>query len=323
MNRVALTSRIAGFHPSERAVRTACLAALIANVGIVVTGGAVRLTASGLGCPTWPRCTADSLVPTAQMGVHGFIEFGNRLLTYVLVAAVGAAIVATMRTQPRRPALVWLAWSLFAGIVAQAVLGGITVLTGLNPVAVMAHFLLSMVMVAAATVLYWRSGEPGDGPARPRVRPELRRLGALLVATVAVTLFLGTVVTGSGPHSGDRDATHRLPLSPTTAAQLHADFVFLMFGLAVALLFALRATDAPARVRRPTRDLLAVAAAQGLIGYVQYFTKLPIVLVGMHVLGASLVWIAALRVYLSMAERQPIAGANQQGAAEVLSLGLR
>jgi heme a synthase len=320
---VALLPRIAGFRPSERAVRIACLAALIANVGIVVTGGAVRLTASGLGCPTWPRCTADSLVPTTEMGVHGFIEFGNRLLTYVLVAAVGAAIVVTMRQRPRRPVLVRLAASLLAGIAAQAVLGGITVLTGLHPVAVMAHFLLSMVMIAAATVLYRRSGETGDGPAQPVVRPELRRLGALLVATVAVTLFLGTVVTGSGPHSGDRDATHRLPLAPETATQLHADFVFAMFGLAIALLFALRATGAPAPVRRATRDLLAVAAAQGLIGYVQYFTKLPIVLVGVHVLGACLVWIAALRVYLYMAERRPAATPDPQPTAAVVSLGLR
>jgi cytochrome c oxidase assembly protein subunit 15 len=321
---VDLLTRAADWRPTPRTVRAACLAALVANIVIVVTGGAVRLTASGLGCPTWPRCTDESLVPTREMGPHGAIEFSNRMLTYVLGIAVAAAIVTTVRQRPRRRVLVLLAVSLFAGIVAQAVLGGITVLTGLNPVTVMAHFLLSALLVGAALVLYWRSGQP-DGPARLLVRPELRRLGAVCVGVVALTLFLGTVVTGSGPHSGDRNATHRLPLSPATAAQMHADAVFLLFGLVVALLFALRATGAPVRVRHGMRDLLAVAAAQGLVGYVQYFTKLPVVLVGLHVLGACLVWVAALRAYLVMAEREPLPAdptETHEPAAGTVAVGL-
>jgi heme a synthase len=310
--------------PSDRTVRQACLAALVANVVIVVTGGAVRLTGSGLGCPTWPRCTDESLTPTPEMGVHGDIEYANRLFTYVLSAAVAGAIVASMRQRPRRPVLVRLSWALFGGIVAQAVLGGVTVLTGLHPVTVMAHFLLSMVLIAAATVLYRRSGEPAGRPLRPVVRPELRALAALLVGAVAVTVVLGTVVTGTGPHSGDKDATHRLPFAPETATQLHADFVFLMLGLAAGLLLALRATRAPAQVRRATRDLLVVSLAQGLVGYVQYFTKLPVLLVALHMLGACLVWIAALRVYLSTAE--PATDPSHQpeaAAAERVTAGLR
>jgi cytochrome c oxidase assembly protein subunit 15 len=313
-------ARISGYRPSARDVRVASLGALIGNVVIVVTGGAVRLTGSGLGCPTVPRCTDDSWVATPEMGVHGAIEFGNRMLTYVLSAAVAAAIITTMRQRPRRPALARLAWALFAGVVVQAVIGAVTVVTGLHPVTVMLHFLVSMLLVAAATVLHWRSRESSDAPARPLVRPELRRVGQLLLGTVAVTLFLGTVVTGSGPHSGDSEVSHRLPIAPETAAQVHADFVFLLFGLAIALLLALRATGAPAAVSRATLVLLAVAASQGLIGYVQYFTELPIVLVGLHMLGACLVWIAALRVYLSMSARpepaRPESSAEESSAED-------
>ncbi|KWX04385.1 cytochrome B561 [Carbonactinospora thermoautotrophica] len=320
MSSPSLMARIRTWAPSDRTVRLACLAVLVMNVVIVVTGGAVRLTGSGLGCPTWPTCTGSSLVATPEMGIHGAIEFGNRTLTGVLSVVVGWAIITTMRQRPRRAALVRLAWAQLAGVAAQALLGGVTVLTGLAPLTVAGHFLLSMALIAGATALWVRSGET-DEPARPLVRRELRALGTLLVVVVGVAVALGTVVTGSGPHSGDPDVTHRFPISPAAAAQLHADAAFLTVGLSVALWFALRATDAPASVRVRTRDLILVELAQGLIGYVQYFTHLPILLVGIHMLGSCLVWVAALRLYLGMRERprsaqalKPVAAERQQAA---------
>jgi cytochrome c oxidase assembly protein subunit 15 len=274
-------------------------------VGIVVTGGAVRLTASGLGCPTFPRCTDSSLVPTREMGVHGVVEFSNRLLTFALSAVVVAAVVVAWRA--RRRDLRVLSAALFGGIVAQALLGGVTVLTGLNPVTVMAHFLLSMVLIAVATLAAELSaGQPVAH--RALVHPVLLVGGRVLVVVTGLLLVAGTVVTGTGPHSGDKHATHRLPFSLVEVTQLHADLVWLLVGLAVGLGFALRATSAPAQVRRRAGELLVVVLAQGIVGYLQYATNLPIGLVAVHVLGACLVWVAALRLALGMTERvRPVA----------------
>ncbi len=308
---------LSSYRPTSRQLRLSCLAALVANVAIVITGGAVRLTGSGLGCPTFPRCTAESMTPTREMGVHGVIEFGNRMLTFALGAAVVVAIVVTMRAQPRRPILIVLSWLLLAGIVAQALLGGVTVLTGLHPVTVMAHFLLSMALIAVAVVLYERSGEPDD-PARPVAHPAVRLLGTVLIGVTTMTLVLGTVVTGSGPHSGDENAQHRLPFSPATVAQLHAEGVLLLLGLTITLLFALRATGAPQLVRNRARDLFTITLAQGFLGYAQYFTKLPILLVGLHLLGACLVWIAVSRLYLATRTRESVPVAMAQGQAMTL-----
>ncbi|MEO7980541.1 MAG: COX15/CtaA family protein, partial [Sporichthyaceae bacterium] len=286
--------------PSPTAVRRAFLGALVVNIGIVVTGGAVRLTASGLGCPTFPRCTDDSLVVTREMGGHGLVEFGNRLLTFALSAVVVLAVVVAWRAGRRD--LRRLALVLLAGIVAQALLGGVTVLTGLNPVTVMAHFLVSMVLVAVATVALERSGgRPTE--ARTLVHPALLRAGQALVVVTAGLLVAGTVVTGSGPHSGDRNATHRLPFDVVEVTQLHADLVFLLVGLALGLAFALRATAEPLDLRRRSGQLLVVVLAQGAVGYAQYVTDLPVALVMVHLLGACLVWVAALRLLLGMTER--------------------
>ena len=280
------------WRPSARALRRTFLAALVMNTVIVVTGGAVRLTASGLGCPEVPRCTDESLVVTREMGAHGFIEFGNRLLTFAVTAAVVAALVTGWRA--RRRDLTARALLLFLGTAGQAVLGAVTVITGLHPVTVMAHFLLSMVLIAVAVDAYARAG---GGPASTvtDLRRELALLVRLLIASVAVTLALGTVVTGTGPHSGDDDATNRLPFDLASVTQLHADFVFLTFGLTIGVLVGARLVAAH-EVAGQARVLLGVTLAQGVIGYAQYVTDLPVVLVGLHVLGASLVWIAALRV---------------------------
>ena len=286
---------------SPTVVSRLALANAVANGAIVVTGGAVRLTGSGLGCPTWPRCTSESFVATPELAGHGVIEFGNRLLTFVLAAVAIATVVAVWRSERRdlRP----LAVLTFLGIPAQALLGGVTVLTGLNPWTVASHFLVSIVLIALATVLWLRSREPGVG------QPLLRRPLALLVtgaaAVTAVVLVLGTLVTGSGPHSGDVDADDvptgdRMGFDVELVSQLHADAVFLLVGLTVALLVSLHATDAPGRVRRAARDLLVVQLAQGVVGYVQYFTDLPIALVLLHMLGAVLVTAFTARLVWSV-----------------------
>jgi cytochrome c oxidase assembly protein subunit 15 len=304
--------------PTSRTVRRLALASLVANIAIVVTGGAVRLTSSGLGCPTWPRCTATTLTPTAEYAGHGIIEFGNRMLTFALTAVVLATLIAVVRQRPRRRPLVLLAIAVVLGIPAQAVLGGITVLTGLNPWTVMAHFLLSMVLIGLAVVLHHRTGE-GDGPPRRVVKEPLHRLGLGLLAAVAATLAVGTVVTGSGPHSGDPKAG-RTGFDPGSISQIHTDLVMLLIGLSVALWFALKATDAPPAVVRAAGVLLVVEAGQALIGWTQYFTHLPVILVGAHLAGACLVLIAACRVVLHMRERGPVAGiAVQPGQSRELS----
>ncbi|MGY1662074.1 heme A synthase [Geodermatophilus sp. SYSU D00705] len=280
---------------SPAVVSRLALANAVANGAIVVTGGAVRLTGSGLGCPTWPRCTEKSFVATPELAGHGVIEFGNRLLTFVLAAVAIATVVAVFRSTRRD--LRGLAVLAFLGIPAQALLGGVTVLTGLNPWTVAAHFLVSSVLVAVTTVLWLRSREPGVGQLLVR-RPFALLVSGIAVATAAV-LVLGTVVTGSGPHSGDPGAG-RTGFDPELVSQLHADSVFLLLGLTVALLVALHATDSPGRLRRAARDLLAVQLAQGVVGYVQYFTDLPIALVLLHMLGAMLVTAFTARLVWSV-----------------------
>jgi cytochrome c oxidase assembly protein subunit 15 len=277
------------------------LANVVANGVIVVTGGAVRLTGSGLGCPTWPECTDGSITPTAELAGHGLIEFGNRLLTYVLTVVAIATVVAVFRSGRRD--LRRLAVLSFLGIPAQALLGGVTVLTGLNPWTVAAHFLVSAALVALATVLWLRSREPGVG--QLLVRRPFWLLTVGIAASVAAVQVIGTVVTGSGPHSGDVDDNDvptgdRMPFDPELVSQLHADIVFLLIGLTVALLVALAATDSPDRIRRAARDLLVVELLQGVIGYVQYFTHVPALLVLVHMAGAVLITVYTARLLWSV-----------------------
>ncbi|WP_373298971.1 COX15/CtaA family protein [Streptomyces toxytricini] len=298
--------------PSPRTVRRAAFAALLMSVAIVVTGGAVRLTGSGLGCDTWPKCTDDSLVATQEQGLHGAIEFGNRMLTYVLSAAVGWSILAARSAKPWRRSLTRLGWMQFGLVVANAVLGGITVMTGLNPYSVAGHFLLATALITLTTVTWHRLGE-GDTPARPRVPGPVRKLSWALLATTAVLIAAGTVVTGSGPHAGDSSEIKRMPLDWEGVAHVHAIAAWLVCALAVAMWLVLRVVDAPADTRARARDLLAVLLAQGAVGYVQFFTDLPELLVAAHMLGSCLVWIAVLRVALSLRERPaPEAGAPAQ-----------
>ena len=298
---------------SPSTVRRLALASVVANSAIVVTGGAVRLTSSGLGCPTWPRCTDASYTPTEEYAIHGVIEFGNRLLTFVLLAVVLATTVAGWRQRPRRPGMRRLAVLVLLGIPAQAVLGGITVLTGLNPWTVAGHFLVSSVLIALAVVLHQRSRE-GDLPPTPVVARPLQQLGTLLLVVVAAVLVVGTVVTGSGPHSGDVEAG-RTGLDPETMSQLHADLVFLLVGVTVAFWLALKATGAPQRAVRAMGLLLAVELGQGVLGFVQYLTGLPVVLVALHLVGACLTTVAAVHAVLALRDRGPL-GAVPASAQE-------
>lgn len=291
--------------PSDRVIRGLALASLISQMGIVVTGGAVRLTGSGLGCPTFPKCTEDSWVNTPEHEVHGFIEFGNRTLTFVLGFIALATLVAVLTQRPRRRDLIWPAVVLFLGIPVQALLGGITVLSELNPWVVMLHFVASAVLIGIATLLVRNSREPA-GPVQVIGASEsgtwLRRLAWLVVAVTYVTVYLGTIVTGSGPHAGDERA-RRTGLDLESVTQLHVDSVFLLIGLTIGAWFAARAAGSPGRVAQAAAVLLGIELAQGAIGFVQYFTDLPEVLVGMHMLGSTMLVVAAVWLLLSTRER--------------------
>ncbi|MFE0425036.1 heme A synthase [Streptomyces sp. NPDC058953] len=288
--------------PAPGIVRRAALSAVVMTVVIIVTGGAVRLTGSGLGCDTWPKCTDDSLFATPEQGLHGAIEFGNRMLTYVLSAAVGWTIVAARAAKPMRRSLTRLGWLQFWIVVANAVLGGITVWTALNPWTVATHFVLANALLTVAVLTWHRAGE-GDGPPRPRVPRPVRRLSWAVVVTAGLAIVLGTAVTGSGKHAGDSSDVPRMPWDWAAAAQLHAASAWLVCALAVAMWLVLRVVDAPRDTRARARDLLVVLLLQGGIGYLQYFTGVPEVLVGAHMLGSSLMWVAVMRLLLSVRER--------------------
>ena len=311
-------ARLLAYRTTPTVLRWATLASLIANIGIIVTGGAVRLTDSGLGCPTWPTCTDGSLVPTSQLGAYGIVEFSNRMLTPGVSIAVGAALLACLRFHPRRATLTKFSWWLFIGVVVQAIIGGISVRTHLAPIWVALHMVVSLGMVAVSYALWVRSGEPNDTEPTPTVQPFLRQLGYVLTGVMGALLIAGTIVTGSGPHSGAKagdPGNKRFPLSPTNATQLHADLVFLAVGLTIALWFALKATNAAPRILITVRDLFLVLMAQGVIGYVQYFTHLPVLLVGLHMFGSAMVWVATWRVLLAMRERKAEPAAVSASAA--------
>jgi cytochrome c oxidase assembly protein subunit 15 len=267
-------------------------ATLVANVALVVTGGAVRLTGSGLGCPTWPRCNGESFTPHGTIGPHQLIEFGNRTLTFVLVAIAVATFVAAR--QSGRRDLLRLSVVLGLAIPAQAVLGGITVLTDLNPWVVSLHLILSLAIVSVAVLFLHRLDHPPVPPARGM-------LPALAWTTYAVTwlvLYAGTVVTGSGPHAGDASSP-RNGLDPLQLSQLHADLVFLLIGLTIGIWFALRAAGGDTR---PVTALAAVEVLQAAVGFVQYFAGLPVAVVMLHMLGAALVIATATWLLVSVLE---------------------
>lgn len=269
------------------------LANLVVEVLIVVTGGLVRLTGSGLGCPTWPECVPGSYVPVREQaeGFHRYIEFGNRTLTGAVGIAAVLVLFAVWKWAGARRDLMVPAWVVLGGVVTQAVLGGVTVLTGLHPATVAAHFLVSMVLVATSAFIVFRAQEPPG--ARPlAVHPLVERLAWLACAVAGLVLLLGTVVTGSGPHSGDADEPARFGFDPRTISWLHADAVMLFIGLVVAVWVAARLSATSRRTPDAWRTVLLVTLAQGVVGYVQYLNDLPEVLVLTHMLLASLLVVA-------------------------------
>jgi heme A synthase len=293
--------------PSPAAMRRWALAGLITSALIILTGSAVRLSQSGLGCPDWPTCTARSIAASGATGdplIHRWIEFSNRMVTVaIFVVAVGVFIAAwrfRIAGQRRRD-LIWLAAAQPGAIILQAILGGLVVLTKLNPALVSVHFLASVALVAATVALYLRCQE-GTAPGRPLV-PNLVRLSAVaVVGCVAVMMAAGTVVTGTGPLAGAANvARYHLPLEGVT--QLHADIGWLLAGLMAALLLGMRLTSAPRRAVRLGWLLLGLIGLQGVIGYTQYFTGLPAGLVWVHVAGAIAIWITALLVPYALRDR--------------------
>ncbi|MEV5002299.1 COX15/CtaA family protein [Nocardioides sp. LML1-1-1.1] len=271
---------------------------LVANIGIAVTGGAVRLTDSGLGCPTWPKCTDSSYLPHGALGVHGAIEFGNRMLTYVLVVIAVACWVAARERAAEHPLAVRLATIVALGIPGQAVVGGITVLTDLNPWIVSIHLLLSMALVGVCVLLL----DHLRGPTRASAPLPLRRAGIALFAVGWVVLYLGTVVTGSGPHSGDLESK-RTGLDPQVMSHVHAWAVYALVALTLAVLWRARRLGL-LTLYRAARLLLVVELLQGTIGFWQYLTDLPELLVGFHMLGAGTTSAAITWVLLATRPRR-------------------
>ena len=283
---------------SPPAYRRITFAAVLALAFIIVTGGAVRLTGSGLGCPDGPTCASDRVV--APWEYHAMVEFVNRTITGLVSVAVILAVLGSLVRRPRRRDLTLLSGGLVAGVIGQIVLGGLTVLFHLWPPLVMGHFVLSMVILADAVVLHHRAGlADGNGgdrsgvPQRPVVGPDLLRLGRLVVASAALTVVLGTVVTGSGPHGGDEDID-RLPFLVPDVARIHGISVVILLGLVLITLWRLRRDGAPQALLRRGEILLGVLVAQAAVGYMQYFTGVPVVLVGIHIAGATAVWAAAV-----------------------------
>jgi len=266
------------------------VANLLGNMALIVTGGLVRLTGSGLGCPTWPRCSAESYVPHRAMGIHGAIEFGNRLLTFVLVALAIGLVVAAFRArrggQPIRVGRV-LAVLIAAGIPLQGVIGGITVLTQLNPYVVALHLLLSVLLIVLCVVLLRVAfdAEPAE------TKPRNVALARLTFALTMVSIVLGTLVTGSGPNAGDGSA-RRTGLDLELVAKIHAWSVWLLVAAAIACVVTMRTSESIAH--------LVVLGLQGIIGYVQYFTHLPIGLVIAHMVGVALASATGAALLLSV-----------------------
>jgi len=282
---------------SQRAYSRICFTALVLLCVIVVTGAAVRLSGSGLGCRDWPRCNSEKFIDVSS--THGAIEQVNRLFTGLVAAGVGLAVLGSYRVSPRRRDLVLLSWALVGGVLGQVVLGGIVVLTDLHPLANQGHFVLSMILVSTGTILWERSRRDpaGAGDPSPQSFPGFhRRLVVLCIALGIVSLLTGTVVTGSGPHAGDEEA-RRFGFEIEWVARIHGAAVI---GTLACLLWlaltARRHSSVWATVSGSVEALIAIGAVQATIGYVQYFNDIPALLVGFHVAGATAIMIGLVRL---------------------------
>lgn len=298
--------------PSLRVQRLAAAAVILTQGGIAVTGAIVRVTASGLGCPTWPQCFPGSFtpVPHAEVaGIHQAVEFGNRMLTFLVILTAAAAVLAVTRARRRREVLFY-AWLMPASTVAQAVIGGITVLTGLLWWTVAIHLLVSMAMVWLAVLLYVKIGEPDlkdrVGVPVPAAPKPLRQLTVLSALTLAAVLVTGTMVTGAGPHAGDKSLDRpvpRLQVEITTLVHMHSTLLIAYLALLVGLGFGLLAVRASRYVVTRLGVVVVLVAAQGALGAVQFFTGVPAALVAMHVAGAAACTAATAALWASLGER--------------------
>ncbi len=301
--------------------RTVTLVALVLLALIVVTGAAVRLTGSGLGCPEWPNCEPGSLTPRSATNTHAMIEFVNRTITGLVSLGVIAAVLGSLLRVPRRRDLVWLSAGLVGGVIAQALLGALVVARHLAPPFVMGHFLLSAVLLADAVWLHHRAGLP-DPPPRGRRWGQPRRLAGVAVLAASVVLVTGTVVTGAGPHAGDAGTPDgvraaRLDVAVPDAARVHSVSVLVFLGFLLLLTGAVVRAGSPRRLVRPLGVLLGLAVAQAAIGWTQYFTGVPALLVGLHVAGATAVWIATCRLLAAASGvRRPAVPAPRPRTAE-------
>jgi len=278
--------------------RRITLVALLALCFIIVTGGAVRLTGSGLGCSDWPGCEDERFV--APLELHPMVEFVNRLVTGVVSGSIALAVLGSLRRVPRRRDLTWLSVGLVAGVLGQIVLGRFTVASDLAPPYVMGHFLLSLVLVANAVVLHERAGDESDEPPSTAVAvdPLTHRLTWALLPALSIAVVCGTVVTGTGPHGGDEDA-RRFGFEIESVTRLHSLAVLVFAGLLLVVLGRAGREGAPVRFQQRGRELLVVTCAQAAIGWAQWFAGVPALLVGLHILGATLVWAAACRLVLA------------------------
>jgi cytochrome c oxidase assembly protein subunit 15 len=304
--------------PSLRTQRLVALAVVLTQGGIAVTGAIVRVTASGLGCPTWPQCFPGSFtpVPHAEVAVvHQVVEFGNRMITFLVVLTAALAVLAVTRARRRREVLIY-AWLMPASTVVQAVIGGITVLTGLLWWTVAIHLVASMTMVWLAVLLYCKVGEPDDGVApTPLVPKPLRQLTALTAVVLGAQLVSGTLVTGAGPHAGDKSVEQpvpRLQVEITTLVHVHTSLLIAYLALIVGLGFALFAVRAPKSVVLRLWVLLVLVCAQGMVGTVQFFTGVPAALVAVHVAGAAACTAATAALWASMRQRSILQGSEPQ-----------
>lgn len=295
-------------NPSLRVQRLIAAAVILTQGGIAITGAIVRVTASGLGCPTWPQCFPGSFVPVAHAEVpriHQAVEFGNRMVTFAVVITAALAVLAVTRARRRREVLVY-AWLMPVSTVVQAVIGGITVRTGLLWWTVAIHLLTSMTMVWLAVLLYVKIGEPDDGAVRVLIPPPLRALTALSGVNLAAVLITGTLVTAAGPHAGDRSATRtvpRLKVEVATLVHVHSSLLVAYLALVVGLGFGLLAVRATRPVLRRLGVLLVLLCAQAAVGTAQYYTGVPAALVALHVAGAAAATAATAALWASMRER--------------------
>ena len=303
---------------SPRTYERVTLVAAWSLAAIIVTGAVVRLTGSGLGCPDWPACQQDRLV--AEWSLHPMVEFVNRVITGIVSIAVVLAVLGSLLRRPRRADLIWLSLSLVAGVVGQIVLGGITVLTDLNPVAVQSHFVLSMAILTAAVVLHRRAGE--EPPYEPTTARISRRLARAVAVLTGLAICTGTVVTGTGPHGGDEEA-RRFGFEISSVARIHSVTVIVTVIAALALAYTahVRHRDWQA-LGPPLTRFIWLAVLQGAVGYTQYFNDVPVGLVAVHIVGAIAVWVSAVLLVLATREAAGSVDRGGPGGRDVALLGV-